>query len=185
MVANSKKHKRRGRGSVRTGRRTKRSGFSTKSFLAGITTGILGTLGLSLLPSLNLGDATLSSDTSTVSDLDSSSTRYEFWKTLPVNDVAVNTNPYEKGSNKTADAKEYLVQAGSFRRQDEADALRAELILAGMPATTSEVRLVGEDQWFRVLVGPYESPRETRQAMTELRTKKISVLLLERPPGGG
>jgi len=54
-----------------------------------------------------------------------------------------------------------------------------------MVATTSEVKLVGEDRWFRVLVGPYESPRETRKAMSELRAKKISALLLERPPRGG
>ena len=185
MVASSMKHKSRVRGSGQKGRRTKRSGFSTKTFFAGIAVGILGTLGVSLLSTLNLGDTTRSSGTSAKPDPDSSSTRYEFWKTLPSNDVAVNTNPYEKGTNRTADTKEYLVQAGSFRRQDEADALRAELILAGMPATTSEVRLVGEDRWFRVLVGPYKSPRETRQAMTELRTKKISALLLERPPGGG
>ena len=85
----------------------------------------------------------------------------------------------------SARTKEYLLQAGSFRRQVEADALRAELILAGMVATTSEVKLVGDDKWFRVLVGPYESPRETRKAMSELRAKKISALLLERPPRGG
>ena len=116
---------------------------------------------------------------------DSSSTRFEFWETLRTNDVAVNNNPYETERIARAETKEYLLQAGSFRKQDEAEALRAELFLAGMVATTSEVKLVGEDRWFRVLVGPYESPRETRKAMSELRAKKISALLLERPPRGG
>ena len=185
MTVNAQKRKSRARGSARTGRRTKLTGFSTKSFFVGIAVGILGTIGVSLVPSLIPGSATSSQRTDNAPGPDSSPTRYEFWETLPTNDVAVNTDPYEMSATKSAVAKEYLLQAGSFRKQDEADALRAELILAGFAATTSEVSLVGEDRWFRVLVGPYTSRSETRNAMSELRTKKISALVLERPPRDG
>lgn len=185
MTVNAQKRKSRARGSARTGRRTKLTGFSTKSFFAGIAVGILGTIGVSLVPSLIPGSATSSQPTDNAPGPDSSPTRYEFWETLPTNNVAVNTDPYEMSATKSAVAKEYLLQAGSFRKQDEADALRAELILAGFAATTSEVSLVGEDRWFRVLVGPYTSRRETRKAMSALRTKKISALVLERPPRDG
>jgi len=185
MTVNAQKRKSRARGSARTGRRTKLTGFSTKSFFAGIAVGILGTIGVSLVPSLIPGSATSSQPTDNAPGPDSSPTRYEFWETLPTNDVAVNTDPYEMSATKSAVAKEYLLQAGSFRKQDEADALRAELILAGFAATTSEVSLVGEDRWFRVLVGPYTSRRQTRKAMSALRTKKISALVLERPPRDG
>ncbi len=185
MTVNAQKRKSRARGSARTGRRTKLTGFSTKSFFAGIAVGILGTIGVSLVPSLIPGSATSSQPTDNAPGPDSSPTRYEFWETLPTNDVTVNTDPYEMSATKSAVAKEYLLQAGSFRKQDEADALRAELILAGFAATTSEVSLVGEDRWFRVLVGPYTSRRETRKAMSALRTKKISALVLERPPRDG
>ena len=185
MTVNAQKRKSRARGSARTGRRTKLTGFSTKSFFAGIAVGILGTIGVALVPSLIPGSATSSQSTDNAPGPDSSPTRYEFWETLPTNDVAVNTDPYEMSATKSAVAKEYLLQAGSFRKQDEADALRAELILAGFAATTSEVSLVGEDRWFRVLVGPYTSRRETRKAMSALRTKKISALVLERPPRDG
>ena len=185
MAVNAKKRNSRARGSAQKGRRTKLTGFSTKSFFAGIAVGILGTVGISLVPSLTLDSATSSQRTNNTRGPDSSPTRYEFWETLPTNDVAVNTNPYETSTTKSAAAREYLLQAGSFRKQDEADALRAELILAGLAATTSEVRLVGEDRWFRVLVGPYTSRRETRKAMSALRTKKISALVLERPSRDG
>ena len=185
MTVNAQKRKSRARGSAQKGRRTKLTGFSTKSFFAGIAVGILGTIGVSLVPSLIPGSATSSQRTDNAPGPDSSPTRYEFWETLPTNDVAVNTDPYEMSATKSAVAKEYLLQAGSFRKQDEADALRAELILAGFAATTSEVSLVGEDRWFRVLVGPYTSRRETRKAMSALRTKKISALVLERPPRDG
>jgi len=185
MAANGKKRNSRARGSAQKGRRTKLTGFSSKSFFAGIVVGILGTIGISLFPSLTLDSATSSQRTNNTRGPDSSTTRYEFWETLPTSDVAVNTNPYETSATKSAAAKEYLLQAGSFRKQDEAEALRAELILAGLAATTSEVRLVGEDRWFRVLVGPYTSPRETRKAMSALRTKEISALVLERPPRDG
>ncbi|MCS5567906.1 MAG: SPOR domain-containing protein [Pseudomonadales bacterium] len=160
-------------------------GFSYRSFLAGIAVAILGMLGISFMPSLDLGILGSSQPNDTPTSPDSSSTRFEFWETLPTNDVAVNSNPYETDKMASAGTKEYLLQAGSFRRQVEAEALRAELILAGMVATTSEVKLVGNDRWFRVLVGPYESPRETRKAMSELRAKKIPALLLERPPRDG
>lgn len=185
MAINSHKRKSRAQKSARAGRRTKPTGFSTRSFFAGIAVGILATLGVSLIPSFDLGNATSSSNGADASNADALSTRYEFWEKLPTNDVSVDTNPYATGTLKNTGAKEYLLQAGSFRKQDEADALRAELLLDGMAATTSEVRLVGEDIWYRVLVGPYKSPRETRGAMSELRTKKISALLLERPPRGG
>ena len=185
MTVNAQKRNSRLRRSARTGRRTKLTGFSTKSFFAGIAVGILGTIGVSLVPSLIPGSATSSQPTDNAPGPDSSPTRYEFWETLPTNDVAVNTDPYEMSATKSAVAKEYLLQAGSFRKQDEADALRAELILAGFAATTSEVTLVGEDRWFRVLVGPYTSRRETRKAMSALRTKKISALVLERPSRDG
>ena len=185
MAVNAKKRNSRARGSAQKGRRTKLTGFSTKSFFAGIAVGILGTVGISLVPSLTLDSATSSQRTNNTRGPDSSPTRYEFWETLPTNDVAVNTNPYETSTTKSVAAREYLLQAGSFRKQDEADALRAELILAGLAATTSEVRLIGEDRWFRVLVGPYTSRRETRKVMSALRTKKISALVLERPPRDG
>ena len=185
MAADGKKRNSRARGSAQKGRRTKLTGFSSKSFFAGIVVGILGTIGISLFPSLTFDSATSSQRTNNTRGPDSSTTRYEFWETLPTSDVAVNTNPYETSTTKSAAAKEYLLQAGSFRKQDEAEALRAELILAGFAAATSEVRLVGEDRWFRVLVGPYTSPRETRKAMSALRTREISALVLERPPHDG
>ena len=166
-------------------RRNMNKGFSYQSFFAGIAVAILGMLGISFMPSLDLGIVGSSQPNDAPASPDSSSTRFEFWETLPTNDVAVNSNPYETDKMASAGTKEYLLQAGSFRRQVEAEALRAELILAGMVATTSEVKLVGDDRWFRVLVGPYESPRETRKAMSELRAKKIPALLLERPPRDG
>ena len=185
MAVKSQQDKESARRANRKRHRTMNKGFSYRSFLAGIAVAILGMLGISFMPSLDLGILGSSQPTDTPTSPDSSSTRFEFWETLPTNDVAVNSNPYETDKMASAGTKEYLLQAGSFRRQVEAEALRAELILAGMVATTSEVKLVGEDRWFRVLVGPYESPRETRKAMSELRAKKIPALLLERPPRDG
>ena len=127
MTVNAQKRKSRARGSARTGRRTKLTGFSTKSFFAGIAVGILGTIGVSLVPSLIPGSATSSQPTDNAPGPDSSPTRYEFWETLPTNDIAVNTDPYEMTATKSTAAKAYLLQAGSFSKQDEPKALRAAL----------------------------------------------------------
>ncbi|HTT11406.1 MAG TPA: SPOR domain-containing protein [Burkholderiaceae bacterium] len=53
-----------------------------------------------------------------------------------------------------ADSTRYVLQAGAFRTPDDADAMRARLVLLGLDARVSPVDQNGTT-WYRVRVGPY------------------------------
>jgi hypothetical protein len=74
---------------------------------------------------------------------------------------------------------EYLLQAASFRSRDDADRLRAELLLLDLPAQTSAVT-VGSSVWYRVTVGPFSDQRSAQQAMTQLRERNLAAMLVKR-----
>jgi cell division protein FtsN len=67
--------------------------------------------------------------------------------------------PPEQGPPKAdappaADASRYVLQAGAFRTPDDADTMRARLVLLGLDARVSPVDQNGTT-WYRVRVGPY------------------------------
>ena len=73
----------------------------------------------------------------------------------------------------------YLLQAGSFRRNEDADRRRAELILLGLDATISETH-GSNGKWYRVQVGPFESRSKLAKARSVLANKGIDTLLMKR-----
>ena len=75
---------------------------------------------------------------------------------------------------------EYLLQAGSFRSLEDAEALRAKLLLVNLPANSQEVTLA-DGPWYRVMVGPFSKKVDTQRAMTQLREQNIGALWMERP----
>ena len=77
---------------------------------------------------------------------------------------------------------EYLLQAAAFRGRDEAETMRARLILAtNAGAQIESARDAGGNAWHRVLVGPFETRDEMQHALAALQTMDVSPLPLERP----
>lgn len=76
----------------------------------------------------------------------------------------------------------YLLQAASFRDRDEANAMRARLLLEGLNASINEAPQASGD-WHRVMVGPFASERELQGALTQLRAKDIAAVRVPQPPG--
>ncbi len=109
-------------------------------------------------------------------------TQFEFWDELPRNRVTTNPDVYGGvPPTEVPEGTEYLVQAGSFEQLADADRLRASLLLLGLDANTRTVKLDRGHTWHRVLVGPFDSQRDTRRVMTRLREQRIEPLLLKRP----
>ena len=108
---------------------------------------------------------------------------YEFMQRLPSEVVRADAAPYEDTAPADAVDRVYLLQAASFPRREDADAMRAELLLEGMDATVSAVRRRGGGAWHRVLVGPFANHTEMRRARTKLRAKDIPALPLVRTAG--
>lgn len=63
----------------------------------------------------------------------------------------------------------YILQAGSFRQQRDAEAMRARLTLAGLP----NVRASQSGDWFRVTTGPFNTYNELKSATSKLEKLNI------------
>ncbi len=80
-----------------------------------------------------------------------------------------------------AEGVQYLLQAGSFRKMEEADKLRASLALAGYESRIRTTRHDG-DEWHRVVLGPFRdraAADETRDGLRASQGIEHTVLMRE------
>ena len=116
---------------------------------------------------------------------------FEFMYRLPRERVLTNVEPLRRPSDDVAPVVgeadpglEYLLQAAAFRGRNEADAMRARLILAtNMTAEIESARDPAGGTWHRVLVGPFESRAEMQRTLATLHEMDVSPVALERPKG--
>ena len=73
----------------------------------------------------------------------------------------------------------YLLQAGSFRSEKDAERLRANLILSGLSPRISKVNVGGGETWHRVQIGPFDDQGSLDNARRILAEQKIDSLLLK------
>ncbi|WP_447744877.1 SPOR domain-containing protein [Pseudomonas nicosulfuronedens] len=76
-------------------------------------------------------------------------------------------------------ATQYYLQAGSFRKQTDADHLRAQIIMMGQNARV-ESGTVRDETWYRVMVGPYGDRAKASSAQKQLAGNGFSNLLLQQ-----
>ncbi|MEE9254347.1 MAG: SPOR domain-containing protein [Pseudomonadales bacterium] len=105
--------------------------------------------------------------------------RFEFYEMLAKLEVLVPVVEALEGKDPRDDEPIYLLQAASFRRSEDADRLRASLLLLGFDVETHSVTLDG-NVWHRVMVGPFASRSDRRHAQSRLRTEDIDALPLAR-----
>lgn len=161
--------------------------FHGGSFFAGMLIGIGATTAGMLLPgwweASAIGER-VPTDRSAERQETPAETRFEFWDVLPGDGIGSNPEVYRGAAPGAADEPvEFLVQAGSFPTSEDADRMRASLLLLGLDVATRSVTLDNGAVWHRVLVGPFDTERDTRRAMTRLREQNIDPLLLKRRPG--
>lgn len=77
----------------------------------------------------------------------------------------------------------YMLQAGSFARQEDADALRARLALSGLEASIQKVTIQGRGDFFRVRLGPFASMADLAGTDQRLQAQGISALRLKVSSG--
>ncbi|KQQ59247.1 MULTISPECIES: SPOR domain-containing protein [Pseudomonas] len=80
---------------------------------------------------------------------------------------------------KPAATTQFYLQAGSFRKQADADRVRAQIILLGQSVNV-ESGTVKEDTWYRVLVGPFSNREQLTVAQKQLAGSGFSNLLLQQ-----
>lgn len=72
----------------------------------------------------------------------------------------------------------YVLQAGSFRRWEDADRMRARLALLNVESKVQTVTMDNGEIWHRVRVGPYSSYREVDKLRRRMQSGNINSMLM-------
>jgi cell division protein FtsN len=110
---------------------------------------------------------------------------FVFYTLLPESEVLVPERDEASGDTAGAgppDVQQFLLQAGSFRSDRDADRRRAELLLLGFDARIDTVTIDGRETWHRVQVGPFATRSELANARQRLIEERIETLLIRQRP---
>lgn len=107
--------------------------------------------------------------------------KFDFYTILPELEVAIpeqeliNTN-----NNLPANTtnQQYMLQAGSFKKFEEADKLKARLALEGIVANIQKVKINDTDTWHRVRIGPLNNVKSLNQTRRRLRNLGIASIVV-------
>lgn len=170
---------------MRWARRARRA-FSPGSFVAGVVCCAIAVVAIDQVPARSVertGEPTPANEAAAQLPTGLPLT-YEFIHRLPSDVVRTHVTPYEPPAagapGRMSESHIYLLQAASFLRRDDADAMRAELLLEGMDANVNKVPRKSGGAWHRVLVGPFADRTEMTRALTKLRERDIPALPLVR-----
>lgn len=103
--------------------------------------------------------------------------QFRFYELLP--EVTVqpsNIDIYDPGPDKPSTRVQYMLQAGSFRAEADAERQRAQIAFLGLKAQTEKVSLSADNIWYRVHVGPYSTRSEMNSAIDKLVSIQIRPL---------
>jgi len=121
--------------------------------------------------------------------------RFDFYTLLPELEVEVpqeaqapkqSLAPLQSSPDKNREATSpkaqhttdsYFLQAGSFRKLQEADSLKAKLALIGIESTIESIE-VNTNTWHRVRIGPYRNRSQINQIRAQLSKNHIETFLL-------
>jgi len=111
-----------------------------------------------------------------------SAEKYDFYEMLPNFEVVVPEKDKEVKRDLPATARierpgVYVLQAGSYRNQSDADRVRAQLALQGIDAKVQRVA-VDADVWHRVRIGPVTRLEELNKLRKQLQAAEIDALVI-------
>jgi cell division protein FtsN len=116
-------------------------------------------------------------------DVEEGAKNYDFYDMLPNFEVVVPEKDREVTRERDAAPATiarpgvYVLQAGSYRKPEEADRIRAQLKLQGIDANVQRVS-VDEDVWHRVRIGPITDLTELNRLRARLRAADLDALVI-------
>nr|WP_322853367.1 SPOR domain-containing protein [Marinobacter sp. X15-166B] len=112
-----------------------------------------------------------------------STPNFRFYEMLPDSEV-VPPKVNEYTPNPTRQNFDYLIQTGSFRRQEDAERQRAQIAFQGIRASVDRIDMDGGNIWYRVNVGPFESRSRMNATVDKLVGINIQPLVRKIPKKG-
>lgn len=113
-------------------------------------------------------------------DANSQKPRYDFYRLLKENRAAA--GQLETSKNPTAAAPQdssYMLQIASYKTPEEAQQLRAKLLLLNLDARSENVALRNGETWHRVLIGPLKNHAELTRVRGILNDNHYDSLVLK------
>ena len=108
-------------------------------------------------------------------------TQFDFYEMLPKFEVVIPEKDGTSAPGSTAEAVQkpgaYILQAGSFRRLQDADRVRALIALQGVESKIQKVT-VDNDTWHRVRIGPITNLQKLEETRSKLRQAQIEALVI-------
>ena len=110
-------------------------------------------------------------------------TRFEFYTILSEMETVVPPQELsaevKEGVPQVKSPGTYMLQAGSFRTNDQADQLKAKIAFLGLAAEIQKVTTASNETWHRVRLGPFSELAALNEARAKLKQQKIDALLLK------
>lgn len=106
--------------------------------------------------------------------------KYDFYTILPETETVLPDRSARTKPEKTAKAEKpeegvsYVLQAGSFGNFQDADQLKAKLVLNGLVAQIQKVTIEGKGEYYRVRLGPFDKLEKLDAAEQRLRQLGIA-----------
>ena len=108
--------------------------------------------------------------------------QFDFYTILPARDIVIADFEIKSRAREEAlgnhEAKQYLMQAGSFKNSAQAEQLSAKLAAMGIESSIQKTK-VGTVMWYRVKLGPYAQMSSVSTLRTRLRQNGIDVVVTE------
>jgi len=102
---------------------------------------------------------------------------YEFYTVLPKSEIVISDEEIKQREKAGRPKYRYLLQAGSFRRQQDAESLKARLAFLSIESSIENVTVNG-DSWHRIRIGPFKSFREINGTRNRLLKNNINAILI-------
>ncbi len=111
-----------------------------------------------------------------------SAQKYDFYEMLPHFEVVVPEKDKDVKRDMPATAQVerpgvYVLQAGSYRNEADADRVRAQLSMQGIDAKVQRVA-VDSDVWHRVRIGPITRLDELNRLRKQLQAAEVDALVI-------
>jgi cell division protein FtsN len=106
--------------------------------------------------------------------------QYDFYQMLPNFEVVVPEKEVVMPRDAPESAEKtgaYVLQAGSYRKFEDADRVRAQLALQGIESNVQRVA-IDSDTWHRVRIGPISDPNELNRVRTRLKEAEVDFLVV-------
>lgn len=109
-------------------------------------------------------------------------TEYDFYELLKEQKVEIpdDIDAYVSTPKDAELSYSYLLQVGSFRTEQDAETMRADLMLMGLQGFHESVDVKGST-WYRVFAGPFDNRSTMNKAQDILASENISPLLVKKP----